>query len=151
MFTAAVTITFFDQLTKRLAVWGFPGDGDHITVIPGFFDLRLVYNEGAAWGMLSGQRWILIAVSAMMLVFIVWNRKELAKGGRFQSIMTGLLMGGIAGNLTDRVLTGKVIDFFDFHWENVYYYPVFNIADSAICVGIFCLLFTQLFGKRKNT
>ena len=149
MFTTAIITTLLDQLTKRLAVWRFGESGDHITVIPRFFNLCLVYNEGAAWGMLSGQRLILITVSALMLAFIIWNRKELAKGGRFQSIMTGLLMGGVAGNLIDRVHTGKVIDFFDFHWEGVYYYPVFNIADMAICIGIFSMILSQLLRKKE--
>ena len=148
MFITAIITTLLDQLTKRLAVWGFPNHGDHIVIIPRFFNLCLVENEGAAWGILPGQRWILVSVSALMLAFLVWQRKEFVKGGRFSRIMTGLLMGGIAGNLIDRVLTGKVIDFFHFHWEGVYDYPVFNIADMAICIGIFSMIFSQLFVKR---
>ncbi|MCL1909566.1 MAG: signal peptidase II [Kiritimatiellaeota bacterium] len=150
MFITALITALVDQVTKRLAVERFSDYGDSITVISRFFELRIVRNSGAAWGMLHGQRLILIAVSVIMLGFVVWNRKEFAKNGRFSSIMTGILAGGILGNLIDRVLTGKVIDFLDFHWEDVYHFPVFNVADAAICVGIFFLLGTQLFGKQNK-
>jgi len=159
MLLVAIITTVLDQLTKQLALARFTtavdgavmNTGDHITVIPGFFDLRLVMNHGAAWGMLSGQRFILIGVSAAMLVFIVLNRKELSKGRRDTIFALGLLAGGIIGNLIDRIRTGAVVDFFDFHWKEAYNFPVFNIADTAICIGIGALLIVSAFHRRENT
>jgi len=151
MFIAATIIVIIDQLTKRLAVWRFAEpSGDHIGIIPGFFELCLVYNEGAAWGILQKQRLVLITISALMLCFLVWKRREFINDGRFQAIAAGILAGGIAGNLVDRVLTGKVIDFFHFYWKTYdNSFPVFNIADSAICVGMFLLFLSQLLLGKK--
>ena len=149
MIIAAIITVLADQLTKLLAAWKLSGDRS-VTIIPDFFDLRLVHNEGAAWGILQGQRAILVAVSVIMLGFVVRNRKEFAKNGRFSGIMLGVLSGGITGNLIDRLLTGKVVDFLDFHWKDFYNFPVFNIADTAICVGIFFLFATQFKHREQN-
>ena len=146
---ATIITTIIDQLAKQLAWRGF-GAGDSITVIPGFFDLRLVLNKGAAWGMFSGQRVFLVAVSSAMIVFLVRNRAELSNGWRHSGLMLGILCGGIIGNLIDRAKLGFVIDFLDFHWEGVYYFPVFNVADMAICVGIASHLVAQILLSRRE-
>lgn len=144
--TAAVT--FLDQLTKWLACTKF-GAYDHITVIPGFFALRRVYNNGAAWGMLGGQRILLIGVSAGMLALIWRSRNEFTQGGSLARIGIGLLCGGIIGNLIDRIKLGYVIDFLDFHWQTAYTFPTFNVADAAISIGIF-LTFIQIMRSEKR-
>ncbi len=144
--TAAVTVC--DQFTKWLACTRF-GAHDHLTVIPGFFSLRRVYNSGAAWGMLSGQRVFLVSVSAGMLALIWHNRDELTQSGRLGRFGIGLLCGGIVGNLIDRVKFGYVIDFLDFHWKNAYTFPTFNVADAAIFLGI-TAYFVQTLLTPKN-
>ena len=143
-----VTVTFLDQLTKWLICRNF-GTHDHITVIPGFFDLRKVLNAGAAWGMLSGQRALLIAVSVGMLSLLWYNRAEFIKSGRLARIGIGLLTGGIIGNLIDRLKSGSVIDFLDFHFRGRHW-PAFNIADSAICVGVILLMLWNFRNGRRQ-
>ena len=127
-----------DQATKAAVLRVFR-QGGSIGIVPGFFDLRLVLNRGAAWGMLSGRRVLLVAVSAGMLWFLWANRKDLAdsRSGRFA---LGLLTGGIVGNLIDRAFRGEVVDFLDFHVGSPWAWPRFNVADSAICAGVALLL-----------
>lgn len=138
----AALVTAADQLAKWLALCAFP-DGAHLCVIPGFFDLRCVLNRGAAWGMLAGRRVLLVLVSAGMLGLLAWQRKDLVQT-RLSRIATGVLAGGIFGNLLDRLFRGEVVDFLDFHWKNVYSFPTFNIADAAITVGVALLLLASL-------
>lgn len=148
LLTIITAVTFLDQLTKWLASTRL-GAYDHVTVIPGFFTLRRVYNSGAAWGILGGQRVLLISVSISMLGLIWYNRSEFTKSGLLARIGVGLLCGGIVGNLIDRVKFGYVIDFLDFHWKTAYAFPTFNVADSAISIGIF-LYFIQIMISEKR-
>lgn len=144
-----VTVTLLDQLTKWLVCRSF-GAYDYFTIIPGFFDLRRVYNQGAAWGMLSGQRILLISVSFAMLGLLWHNRNEFTKLGLWGRIGAGLLTGGIIGNLIDRVKLGYVVDFLDFHWSTVYTFPTFNIADSAIFLGIVAYFIQTFISERRS-
>lgn len=134
-----------DQLTKALALRAF-ADGSATVVIPGVFDLRLVRNTGAAWGMLAGRRFLLAAISAAMLALLWANRRELA-ASRLGRVASGLLAGGIAGNLIDRAFRGEVVDFLDFHWHDIWSWPTFNVADTAICVGTGLLLLGSLLAS----
>ena len=134
VYAIAAAVAAADQATKAVALSVF-GRGSSLSVVPGFFDLRLVMNRGAAWGMLAGRRLLLVAVSAGMLALLWANRRELAatRAGR---VASGLLAGGIAGNLVDRALRGRVVDFLDFHVGETWAWPTFNVADSAICAGV---------------
>ncbi|MGN0844650.1 MAG: signal peptidase II [Kiritimatiellia bacterium] len=142
-FLLSISILLADQITKLIALGNLvPGYDGTISVIPGFFNLTLVFNQGAAWGILSGKIPLLVAISAAMLVFLVWNGKELTQN-RLGIFATGILAGGTAGNLIDRLFRGYVIDFLDFHWpwfDGIYHFPAFNVADSAICIGFFLLI-----------
>ncbi len=138
----AAVVVALDQLTKAAASRAF-ADGSHRTVLPGFFDLRLALNDGAAWSMLSGRRWLLAGVSAAMLALLAWNRRELC-ATRLSRIAAGLLAGGIVGNLLDRLRTGRVVDFLDWHWRAAYTFPTFNLADTAICIGVGLLVLASL-------
>lgn len=135
----AFAIFVSDQLTKfwidsRLP---FPtyGEPDAITVIDGFFYLVHVGNTGAAWSMFSGQSVFLAILAAATLLGIFFWRHSLGLRHPATQISFGLLCGGIAGNLVDRLLHGHVIDFIDLHFGS-YVYPTFNVADSGICVGV---------------
>ena len=109
--------------------------GKTVVVIPGFFNLTQVHNTGAAWGILRthGSWLMLLALGA--LVFLCFIRRHFTHVGMVPRIALGLLLGGIAGNLTDRVVHGHVIDFLSFYIGS-YPWPAFNVADSAICVGV---------------
>ncbi len=134
----AAAVAVLDQVSKAVAIRAF-AHGGALRVVPGYFDLRLVINRGAAWGMLAGRRALLVAVSLGMLALLWANRRELAET-RCGRVAGGLLAGGIVGNLLDRALRGEVVDFLDFHVHDVWSWPTFNVADSAICVGVALLL-----------
>ena len=145
----AAAVLALDQAAKFAALRAF-ADGGSLAVVPGFFDLRLVLNDGAAWGILAGRQWLLVLVSAAMLAVLWWNRRDLA-ASRLSRIAGGVLAGGIVGNLLDRALRGRVVDFLDLHWREAYHYPTFNVADIAICAGVgLLLLHTALCSLKKR-
>lgn len=127
---------------------------DPIVVIPGFFNLHLLYNYGAAFSFLANhsgwQRW-LFAVIAMLVVIgmVVWMVR-MPRNRYWQAIPAALVVGGAIGNLYDRVLEGRVTDFLSFHWQDAYYYPAFNIADSAIVIGMLALIWDSLRHKKTS-
>lgn len=112
---------------------------DSYTIINNFFNITLVHNDGAAWSILSGNRILLIFISLIALFIIYFlfiKNKELKK---IETLIYGMLIGGITGNLFDRVLYGYVIDFLNFKIFN-YNYPVFNIADCCIVIAAILLI-----------
>ncbi len=134
----AVAVLALDQASKlwifnhlELGTYGPPGA---ITVVPGFFYLVHVGNTGAAWSLFSGRSAVLAVLAGATLVAIGIWRGPLGLRHRTVQVAFGLLCGGIAGNLLDRIVHGYVTDFLDFHF-GTYVYPTFNLADSGICVG----------------
>lgn len=144
--TALVT-TALDQVSK-LVITDRLTPGDRIAVVPGLFDLTLVFNKGAAFGLFAGvesdvARYGLLAIStlvALTVLCVVLLREY--RHDRFGQGVVGLVLGGAVGNIIDRVRLGQVIDFLDFYWAQNHW-PAFNIADSAICVGVILLLIRQ--------
>ena len=145
----SLLIVATDQFTKWLAVTRLRPLGS-VTLIPDFFNLSYVENIGAAWGMLAGQRWMLIGFALLTVGFMFWKRGQLFVPFRCSTAIQSLLYGGILGNSIDRIVTGRVIDFLDFHWGTSHF-PAFNIADSAICCGAFLYLAVQWFCKPRTT
>jgi signal peptidase II len=146
----AVVIFALDQATKLWVAARIPfnplhshGIGSDIVVIPGFFYLIHVGNTGAAWSMFSGMSTFLALLAVATLIGIYFWRHTLGLRERIGQLCFGLLCGGILGNLTDRLLHGHVIDFLDLHFGS-YIYPTFNVADSAICVGVVLYLWYSL-------
>jgi signal peptidase II len=142
------TIVFvLDQVTKLMIAARLPfgsyGPGARIEVIRDFFYLVHVGNTGAAWSMFSGQSLGLALIAAGALAAIFYWRRSLGLRQRAVQPVFGLLCGGIVGNLVDRLRHGHVIDFIDLHFGS-YVYPTFNVADSAICVGVFAYIFWSL-------
>jgi signal peptidase II len=118
-----------------------------ISVTP-FFDLVMVWNKGISFGMFSSQNqpYLLIALSAV-IVFILWRWLATA-GSRWIAGAIGAIIGGALGNVIDRLRFGAVADFFDFHMD-IYHWPAFNVADSAIFIGVVILCADSMFGGRK--
>lgn len=112
-----------------------------ITIINNFFYLTYVTNEGAAWSILDGSRLLLIflAIIALIAIYLFFIKNK--KLETIEYIIYGLLVGGIVGNLIDRVIYGYVIDYLDFYIFN-YDFPIFNIADICIVISV-CLLLLQ--------
>lgn len=135
------SIMLLDQLSKQL-VRAHLSYGDSIPVIDGFFNLVYVRNDGAAWNLLSGHGLILISISALVLLLLLVFRKRFLDDTLFHRILLGLMVGGIVGNLIDRIRFGWVTDFLDFQFGS-YHYPSFNVADSAICIAVVFYIITN--------
>jgi signal peptidase II len=134
----AVAAFGLDQLTKFWVTARFPLHSHHVhdaTVVPGFFYLIHVGNTGAAWSMFTGQSTLLALIALGTLLAIFFWRKQLSLRDPFAQVCFGLLCGGTLGNLIDRLLHNHVTDFIDLHFGS-YIYPTFNIADSAIFLGV---------------
>jgi signal peptidase II len=134
-----------DQITK-LGVQQMLVPYQVIEFLP-IFNLTLTFNEGAAFSFLSDaggwQRWFFIGLSAFVsLVLLIWLAR-LNASDRWLAVGLALLLGGAVGNLIDRIVYGHVVDFLDFHWGEAHW-PAFNVADSAITIGVVLLLFDTL-------
>ena len=127
-------VTVLDQVTKFLVMRHFQLGGSRV-VIPGFFNLGYVRNTGAAWGMLRDFSGALALLSFIVLVVILIFRRRIFSQDLGHRISMALMMAGIAGNLLDRLRYGYVVDFLEFYWKD-YRFPAFNVADSAICIGV---------------
>jgi len=150
LLTAAIVFVL-DQVTKAIIFHTLPLDSyfypDSIPVIPNFFYIVHIGNEGAAWGMLSGYG-TLLAFFALVALFMIYKfRHSLELHRKPMQLAFGLLIGGVLGNLVDRLIHGHVIDFLDFHFPfSIPYllpngrYPAFNIADCGIVIGVFLYL-----------
>jgi signal peptidase II len=142
LITAAV-IVVVDQVTKSLALENL-ADGP-VDVIEGILTLRLTYNPGGAFGVLQGvPNFFLIATTVIVIFILYWARTVESAAW---AIPLGLVLGGGLGNLFDRVFRdtdGRVVDFVDLH-----VWPVFNVADSAITIGVIALLIMSFRAERQ--
>jgi len=145
----AIVGIIVDQLTKYLVVQNFAEVGDTLPLWQNVFHLTYVINTGAAFSFFSGQvdmlRWISLIVSFILVVF-VWRSPKMSL---LEQLGYGFILAGAVGNGIDRFLFGYVVDFFDFRLIN---FPVFNIADVAINIGVVLLLMTSFgIGARSQT
>jgi signal peptidase II len=147
----AAAVFVLDQFTKLLALGGLR-PGLPVTVVDGFISLTLVMNPGLAFGMLAGPspagRWIvaLLSLGALCLLGIL-SVRLLPRAGRWGTVTLGLIFGGALGNLLDRIRFGAVVDFIDVYWR-AYHWPAFNVADSAITVGVGLLALRLLIAPK---
>ena len=130
----AVVIAVVDQLTKWL-VLGCVSEARPIPVINGFFQIVNWRNTGAAWGIFRDYNLVLAIISVLTVLALYIFRHTFGVHRTLPAVALGLIAGGLVGNVVDRVRLGSVVDFLDFyigrnHW------PAFNVADSAICVGV---------------
>ncbi len=150
-FALSLIIILLDQLTKYIAVDIIPLY-ESIEVFP-FFSWTLLYNEGAAFSFLSDQggwqRWFFIILSTIVTTVLAIWLFRLQDDERSIAISLSLIIGGAIGNLIDRVLLGHVVDFIHLHYQE-YYWPAFNVADSAITVGVVIMIVDSLFFAQKR-
>lgn len=139
-FSISAIIILVDLYTKHLVQNAF-SYGDMLT-ITSYFDLVRYHNQGSAFGFLADaggwQKLFFNSVSVVAIVVISYLMVKHATEKLF-CLGLALVLGGAIGNFYDRVTLGYVVDFLNFHYHNVYW-PAFNVADSAICVGVACLL-----------
>ena len=141
----SVVLVVLDQLTKYLVNANIPV-GESVEVIPGFFHLAHVRNEGAAMGILQGQRWIFMAFTLLVIVVatvVMWGGKIKNHWG---IVAVSLVLSGGIGNMIDRLFLGEVIDFFSFIFWGYEFY-VFNVADIFVCCGVAILAVYILLSK----
>lgn len=149
-FTALIVI-ILDQLSKFAVLARFQ-DFERVNIIPHFFDLTLVYNYGAAFSFLANHNgWQKYFFIVLAFVISGWLANEIRKGamGKLGNFAAAMVIGGAFGNVIDRFLHGKVVDFLLFYWQG-WHYPAFNVADSFICVGVALLLIDGLKNGNKE-
>lgn len=147
-FGIAFIIFILDQWTKLIVSNHF-SLGDSIPVIHGLFDLTLVHNTGAAFGFFKQAKYILIGTSVLSIAFLVFFYFAGTERGMIWKFSLGLILGGALGNLRDRLFRGYVIDFLDFYVGS-HHWPAFNVADSAITIGVFLLIIHFLVKPRDK-
>ena len=133
-----VLIIFTDQLSKWLVVALLQGK-ESVYVIPGVLRFTYVENDGAAFGMLDDHRWVFLVLSTVMIIALIFYIVKYKPSSKWVMTSLILIVGGGIGNMIDRILLGYVIDFIDFCAFPQLWRWVFNIADSAVCVGTFML------------
>lgn len=143
-----IVVLVLDQITKQAVRAAFC-HGDSRPVIDGFFNLVFVRNDGAAWNILSGHGIILVLISSVVLVLVLIYRRSFLTDSLLHRIILGVLIGGIAGNLIDRIRFGWVTDFLDFEFGS-YHYPSFNVADSAICIAVGLYMISTFIAHKKE-
>ncbi len=141
----ALYVVLLDQASKEWVRGAFSLH-ESVPIIPGFFSLTYIRNTGAAWGMFSGQSWALSLLAIVMLLLLVIFRRKLLPPGTLNRVALGLLCGGIVGNLLDRLRLDYVTDYLDVYVGD-WHWPAFNIADSAICIGVGIYVITTLLTK----
>ncbi len=130
-----------------------------LAVIPGWFNLTLAHNSGAAFSFLANesgwQRWFFASIALLVSIIIFFWIKRLQAHERWMAIALALILGGALGNLWDRLTLGYVVDFLDFYYQSdprtkAMHWPAFNIADSAISIGAVMLIIDALFKKESK-
>lgn len=144
----AVAVAAADQASKWAVVGWLEALGRHVPVT-GFFDVVLVHNRGASFGLFQTDSpwgpWLLSAFTVAVIAgLLVWMARADEPA---LTLALGLIVGGALGNVIDRIALGHVIDFLDFH-IGAYHWPAFNLADSAITVGAAIVLYGALIGGR---
>lgn len=144
IFLLSIAFVFIDQLSKFL-LDKFLVLGKSYTIFDRFLYITKAYNDGISFSMLSGHKFLIILISVGIMAFLLFYMRKF-KQNMHNIIAFSLVFGGLIGNLIDRIIHGYVIDFIDFYIMN-YNYPIFNLADSFICIGILMLLYAVVKGE----
>ncbi|TMU87854.1 lipoprotein signal peptidase [Bacillus sp. BHET2] len=146
-YLVALVVIGLDQLTKWLVVKRM-AEGESITMIDNVFYLTSHRNQGAAWGILQGQMWFFYIITLVVIVGIVYYMQVHAKGHSLFSLSLAFMLGGAIGNFIDRVFRKEVVDFLNTYIFS-YDFPIFNIADAALTIGVALLLIYMYLDERK--
>jgi signal peptidase II len=142
----ALLVFMLDQLSKFMAVKYLSGS----IKVTNFFSLGLAYNKGISFGLFNNldySNYIFAGLSTLIAIFLY--RLLLETKQKLEVAALGLVIGGALGNVSDRFIYPGVVDFLEFHWK-AYYWPSFNVADSAICLGVCILLIFSIDFKHKK-
>ena len=144
LFVLPLAVVILDQFSKYIVVENM-ALGESIPIIEEVFHLTYILNPGAAFGMFAHNRLFFIAIAVIVIGIIIWVLREILASPWEVKAGCGLFLGGAIGNLIDRARQGLVIDFFDFR-----IWPVFNIADIAICIGVGLIIWNLLKTELKR-
>ncbi len=142
----ALFVILIDQFTKWLIVTKMD-IYEQIPIIDQFFYITSHRNAGAAWGILQGQMVFFYIITVLVIIGIVYYMQRYARNFTLLAIGLGLVLGGAIGNFIDRLFRKEVVDFLDVMIFS-YDYPIFNIADSALVIGVICIVVATLFEER---
>ncbi|PTJ21853.1 signal peptidase II [Staphylococcus simulans] len=143
-----LAVLILDQFTKSYIVKTM-SVGDSYSVIPGFLNITSHRNTGAAWGILSGKMGFFFLVTIIVLGLLTYFYVKEARGHFWMQMAISLLFAGALGNFIDRMKNGEVVDFIDTYIFG-YDFPIFNVADSSLTVGVILILILLLFDSKKN-
>ena len=143
----ALFVIALDQLTKWMIVRNLE-IGESYPIITDLFYITSHRNSGAAWGILQGQMWLFYIVTLIVVAGIIYYMQTQAKGKPLFQISLAFILGGAIGNFIDRLTRKEVVDFLDTYIFG-YDFPIFNIADAALTIGVI-LLFIQIFREERN-
>lgn len=138
----ALIVFLIDQGTKYLIATRLEL-AEQIPVIKDFFIITSHRNRGAAFGILEGQQWFFFVVTVVVVIGIVWYMNKAKASRKLLPTALGLVLGGAVGNFLDRILNGEVVDFLMFNFGS-YTFPIFNVADSCIVVGVGLIILDTL-------
>lgn len=150
----SLIVIVIDQWTKWLAETKLVFQ-EPVPIIEPFLNWTLAYNYGAAFSFLADQagwqKWFFSGLALIMSLFLIGYLIKTPRQAKLLSLGLALVLGGAIGNLIDRLRIGKVVDFIHVHYADVWHYPIFNIADIAICIGVAIIIIDMIFleGKRN--
>ncbi|ENH98309.1 lipoprotein signal peptidase [Gracilibacillus halophilus YIM-C55.5] len=148
VYIVALVVVLFDQASKWIVVRQMEV-GESIPVIDSFFLITSHRNTGAAWGILEGQMLFFYVITFVVIGFVVYYINKYAKDSKWLAISLAFILGGAIGNFIDRLFRKEVVDFFDLYFGS-YNYPIFNIADSSLVVGVIAMLIYTIIDERKK-
>ena len=141
----AIIWLVLDQVSKYYVMNHF-AIGESVSVIQNVFHLTYIINRGAAFGMLTNQRWFFLVVAFILIIVYAIYHKKVNSGPISLRIGSALLISGAIGNGIDRYVLHGVVDFFDFR-----IWPIFNVADIGICVGVACIIYHLLRNEHEES
>lgn len=149
-YAVAAVVILLDQLTKWLVVKNMEL-GERISVVDPYIGLLSHRNRGAAWGMLEGQMWLFYIVTIVVIAGIIYFFHKEAKGHPVFGFSLMFLLGGAIGNFIDRLWRKEVVDFVDVLIPVINYdFPIFNVADAALTVGVIMIIIHMFLDEKKN-
>ncbi len=146
LYTISIVLCFVDQIVKLIII-NYLDVYQKISIIPNFFSIYYLQNRGAAFSSFSGMTYLFVTIGILFLFVLIRYIRKMEVIKRLEMVALGLILGGIVGNLVDRILYQYVIDYLAFEIMG-YSFAVFNIADSAIVVGCFLLIIECFRGEK---
>lgn len=144
----AAIIIIVDQLTKWVVIKNMELY-EQITIVEDFFYFTSHRNKGAAWGILEGKMLFFYIVTTIVVIGVIYYMQKYAKNDKFLAISLSFILGGAIGNFIDRLFRGEVVDFLDFIIFG-YDFPIFNVADSSLVVGVTLILIATFFEEKQK-